>query len=87
MLLHMADEKKKGKADISLSDPLSSSAALAFDDKKKKKTADMLIHALGACAEVYHSYISTTTIFNIYSGGCTYLFCVLFLKKKKAALY
>lgn len=26
-----------------------------------------------ACAEVCHSYILTTTIFNIYSGGCIYL--------------
>lgn len=39
-----------------------------------------------ACAEVCHSYILTTTIFNIYSGGCTYL-NILCIVSRNAALY
>ena len=47
----------------------------------------MCLHALTpACAEVCRSYILTTTIFNIYSGGCTYLNILCIVLKKEMLL-
>lgn len=56
-------------------------AGKAFNSVKNAKllrssTTAMLIHShvhALACAELSHPYVLTTTIFNIYSFGCTYL--------------
>ena len=71
-LVHTAETKhsdKKTRWHITIRSSLSSQHLNLMT-----KSADVRSHAhYTACAEVCHSYISTTIIFNIYSGGCIYL--------------